>query len=174
MRTLTWSLGGGLAVAGLLAGCATGGSDAGNSMVRGTVAQPPLCTGPMTQVTIDPQTLGSTTGTIKVNPGQAHIDPSGGGVRWKFNQNTYSFTSDGVSFKSNLAGPASAPATGDPTVFVWCFNNTSSTPDATWSYTIKFSTNAAPSKIWSCDPTIVNRSTLTPLAVETVPCTSPP
>jgi hypothetical protein len=174
MRTLTWSLGGGLAVAGLLAGCATGGSDAGNSMVRGTVAQPPLCTGPMTQVTIDPQTLGSTTGTIKVNPGQAHIDPSGGGVRWKFNQNTYSFTSDGVSFKSNLAGPASAPATGDPTVFVWCFNNTSSTPDATWSYTIKFSANAAPSKIWSCDPTIVNRSTLTPLAVETVPCTSPP
>ena len=173
MRTLTWSLGGGLAVAGLLAACATGGSDAGTTMGRGPVAPAPLCTGPMTQVTIDPRTLGSTTGTIKVDPGNAFVDPTGGGVRWKFNQNTYSFTSDGVTFKSNQPGPASAPATGDPTVFVWCFNNTSSTPGASWSYTIKFSANAAPSKIWSCDPTIVNRSSLTPLAVETVNCTSP-
>ncbi|MEP6874623.1 MAG: hypothetical protein ABI887_09665 [Burkholderiales bacterium] len=174
MRKLTWILSGGLAGASLLAACAMGNSDAGSGMARGAAGpMTSLCTGPETQVTIDPLNLGATTGTIKVNPGTGHVNPNGGGVRWKFNQNTYSFTSDGVVFKTNLPGPASAPATGDPTVYAWCFNNTSSTPDASWSYTIKFSANSAPTKIWTCDPTIVNRSTLTPLAVETVTCTSP-
>lgn len=171
MTTLTWNFGGGLVAASVLAACATGGGDGGTSKGSGAAAPVALCTGPMTQVTINPQTLGTTTGTIKVNPGSAHIDPSGGGVRWKFNHNTYSFATDGVVFKTSLPGPASAPATGDPTVYVWCFNDTSSNRAGSWPYTINFSANSAPTKIWSCDPTIVNRSTL--LAVETVTCTAP-
>lgn len=122
------------------------------------VATSSPCAGPEAEVTINQVTISGSTATIQVNPGSRSIDPTGGGVRWKFSQNVYAFAGDGVTFKPNQpAGPASAPPTNDPTQYVWCFNNTTSTPDTTWSYTIKFSANAAPSKVWSCDPTIINR-----------------
>ena len=155
-------------VAGIigLAGCASTAPPA----MRAVATSP--CAGPEAQVTINQVTISGSSATIQVNPGSRSIDPTGAGVRWKFSQNVYSFTGDGVSFKPNQpAGPASAPPTNDPTQFVWCFNNTTSTPDATWNYTIKFSANAAPTKVWSCDPTIINRGgKLDVEAVMTVSC----
>jgi len=161
-------------VAGIvgLAGCAGTAPPAMRAAPPGAVVATSPCAGPEAQVTISQVTISGGSATIQVNPGSRSIDPTGGGVRWKFSQNVYSFTGDGVTFKANQpAGPASAPPTYDPTQFVWCFNNTTSTPDATWNYTIKFSANAAPSKVWSCDPTIINRGgKLDAEAVMTVNC----
>ena len=167
MTLSTWRAIAGIAGIVGLAGCA---GTAPPPAMRAVGTSP--CPGPEAQVTINQVTISGSTATIQVNPGSRTIDPTGGGVRWKFSQNGYSFTSDGVTFKANQpAGPASAPATGDPTQFVWCFNNTTSTPDSTWNYTIKFSANAAPTKVWSCDPTIINRGgKVDAEAVMTVSC----
>jgi len=141
-----------------LAACAMegpGGSGAKPAARELSMPVAPACSPPVSQVTIDPGSFSGSSGSIGVNPGTAHVNPRGGGVRWKFNQNTYAFTSDGVTFKSNSPpGPTYAPPSGDTSVYSWCFADTSAR-DSTWSYTIKFS--APDGKVWSCDPTIVNR-----------------
>jgi hypothetical protein len=131
------------------------------------------CPGAEVQVTINQVSIAASGASMQVNPGARSIAPSGAGVRWKFSQNTYAFTSDGITFKPNQpAGPASAPATGDPTQFLWCFGSTDSAPNSVWQYNIKFASTSAPSAVWVCDPTIINASTIdADAAMLTVNCT---
>jgi hypothetical protein len=177
---------GGAVGAALLAGCAGGGSGGGGYGGYGGAGMPAPaspksltaspCSGPEVQVTLGQVTISGSTATLQVNPGQRTIGTSPGGVRWKFTQNTYSFTSDGVTFKPNQPpGPANAVPGTDPTEYAWCFNSTASSPDTTWRYNIKFFANANPSAVWQCDPTIVNRSSLAADAsTSTVSCVPAP
>jgi hypothetical protein len=116
-----------------------------------------------------------TTATIQVDPDPRQISQNAGGVRWTLKSpagKTYEFTSDGVTFKAGTpTGPASSVA--GKTEYVVCFNATA--PNQSWPYTIKFVDKAAPTTVWSCDPTIVNRDTLDPNAdAVTVSCTKQP
>lgn len=167
MNVMAWV---GLVGASLLAACAMESPAPGAKRVaRGdplTVTS--ACSAHVAEITVAPR-LSDSSGELRLTPGTGVVDSTGGGVRWKLTGNRYAFTSDGVAFKPNQpAGPVYAPQTGDAGVYVWCFGDTSAR-DLTWEYTIKFT--APDGKVWSCDPTIVNRggglSTQAPLSV---PC----
>lgn len=123
-------------------------------------AGPPPCP-PEAPVKIDNIVIASSAAsaaTLTVDPDPRKISRNAGGVRWTIKSpqgKVYVFTGDGISFKPNApVGPASSPTTGSLTEFVWCFNATP--PDQTWAYTIKFVDVLLPSKVWRCDPIIVN------------------
>jgi hypothetical protein len=159
-----------------LTGCSKG--DPGTP-VPGQTTQPgvaPSCP-PEVPVKIDRVSVDASaaTATIRVDPDPRQISRNAGGVRWTLMSppsKTYEFTTDGISFKPGAPpGPAS-PVVGK-TQFVVCFGAT--TPDQTWPYTIKFVDTAAPTTVWVCDPTIVNRESIDLKAIEaTVTCTKQP
>ncbi len=150
----------------LLGGCSRTDSPGGGAPDKspGGVAAPasgivvaPPCP-PEAPVKIDNIAIAASAATLTVNPDPRPISKNAGGVRWTIKSppgKDYVFTSDGISFKPNApAGPASAPPTGKPAEFVWCFNATP--PNQTWAYTIKFVDVTLPAQVWSCDPIIVN------------------
>lgn len=134
------------------------------------VLAPPPCT-PEKPVNIDHIAASASSASITVDHEPVTISESrGGAVRWVLKDRGYSFTNDGVVFKTPPADPApSTTATGTPREFVWCFPPT--TQPITWSYTIKFSADASPSVIWKCDPTITNSDALLS-GPQTITCSS--
>ena len=101
---------------------------------------------------------GPTTATINVNPPKKVIGTAPGGVLWNFAGNNQSFTAlDGITLKpGSAAGPISSGFGNNPSEYVVCFGDTSSSPMWAWNYHIKFYDNATPTRVWICDPTIVN------------------
>jgi hypothetical protein len=159
-------------------GCSTG--DHGGRAPSSGPANPPTIAPPCppeSPVKIDSVSVPASgmTATIRVDPDPRQIGQNAGGVRWTLKSppgKTYEFTSDGVTFK---AGAPTGPASAVPgnTEYVVCF--TATAPSQTWPYTIKFVDKAAPTTVWSCDPTIVNRDTIDPKAGPlTVNCTKQP
>ncbi len=129
------------------------------------------------QVTI----ISSTAATIRLDPGERDIPASGGGMRWKFSGNSYSFTSsDGVSFANYPTNPNTGPGRlgidKDGKEFVVCFGDNSSTANGKWNYAIKFYDTSRPGTVWLCDPTIVSSglNLVHPTADLTVACVIAP
>lgn len=74
-----------------------------------------------------------------------------------------------MTFKPGApAGPVSAPATGKPDEYVWCFDAT--TTDLSWPYKVKFYDTTLPATVWVCDPTIINFEGLNRAAQVSVAC----
>jgi hypothetical protein len=118
---------------------------------------PPPCT-PEWQVNVR-ATVSGGTASVAVNPEPAPVNGQGGGVRWTLHaQGTQNlaFTSDGIVIPS--APPGAAANSSGPSQYLWCFGPTS--PGSSWKYTIKFFDTAVPSKVWTCDPTVVSSDTL--------------
>jgi len=114
---------------------------------------------PERPVTLNQFNKSGSTATIEVNPGQREFPRTGAGIRWQFSGNSLSFTYDGINFAKQQQQPAGPVASGygkDATEFVVCFGDTSSMPNTTWRYNIKFFENSNPSVVWLCDPTLVN------------------
>ena len=126
---------------------------------------PATCLGGMNtpSVTINQFTVtGPTTATVNVVPPEKSIRKTAGGILWKFAGNNQSFTVDGITFKAGSASGPGQPGFGnDPSEFVVCFGDTSSSPATSWKYNIKFYDNATPTTVWVCDPTIVNSEPIT-------------
>ena len=137
-------------------------------VVAVAVANPCAASPPPTQVNINQVSVSGATATIKVNPGKAVVPEAGGSVHWKFNSNGYGLAANAVTFKpSQPAGPSASA--GDSKDFYWCFGATA--PSSTWNYNISFSADTAPTKIYDCDPTIINSTIgISTLAVQTVNC----
>ena len=159
------------AVALVLAACTTDKpmTDASpKNVVAVAVANPCAASPPPIQVNINQVSVSGATATIKVNPGKAVVPEAGGSVHWKFNSNGYGLAANAVTFKpSQPAGPSASA--GDSKDFYWCFGTTA--PRSTWDYNISFSADTAPTKIYDCDPTIINSTIgISTLAVQTVNC----
>lgn len=177
MRNTSWPMIGLLAAA--LVGCNKLAPPAAVPTASGTgvgaaipAATSPCAGGPERPININPGAMTGTTGTINVNPDPASIGQAAVGVRWKLHKNgqqTFAFTTDGVAFKASApaSGPLSSPPTGKSDEFVWCFDST--TGNQAWPYTVKFVDTAAPTQIWSCDPTIVNSEVLEAGAAASAP-----
>ena len=137
------------------------------SVVIATLASP--CTMPpaAVQVNINQVEVAGSTATIKVNPGTARVPQSGGSVQWKFNANGYGLAANAVTFKPSQPPGPSASA-GDRTDFYWCFAATAA--GSTWNYNVSFSPDSDPTKIYDCDPTIINSVSLTALVAQTFSC----
>ena len=123
------------------------------------------------QVTINQVQVNGSTATIQVDPGEARVPQSGGSVHWRFVANGFGFTSNGVTFKP-AQPPGPSASSGNAKEFYWCFGVT--TPNPGWKYNVSFSPDSDPTKIYDCDPTIVNSVGLLSLVVQTVGCTLRP
>lgn len=134
------------------------------------VAAPPCP--PEAPVKIDDIVINGSAATVSFNPDPRQIGKNAGGVRWTLKSpqgKTYVFATDGVTFKPGApAGPVSAPATGKPDEYVWCFDAT--TTDLSWPYKVKFYDTTLPATVWVCDPTIINFEGLNRAAQVSVAC----
>ena len=121
-------------------------------------------TWPERPIKIHSITVSGSTATVKVDPDPVRIGHNAAGLRWKLSGSggrNFAFTSDGIAFAAGAAsGPSSAPPTGKPDEFVWCFG--SSQPDSSWKYTIKFREVGGAGPTWKCDPTILNNENFVP------------
>ena len=136
------------------------------------LANPCTTPPPAVQVNINQVTVSGSTATIKVDPGEARIVPSGGSVQWKFNAPGYGLAPNGITFKpAQPAGPSASA--GDTKDFYWCFGVTAPNP-LPWKYNVSFRADATPTQIYDCDPTIINSVSLTALVAQTVSCSLRP
>lgn len=134
-------------------------------MARTLTAMANPCATPPAAVVVNVNQVNASgaTATINVSPDKALIPASGGSVRWMFNANGYRLAANAVTFKpSEPAGPASG--SGNTKDYYWCFGSTA--PGATWKYTISFSPDSDLTKVYDCDPTIIN--TAIPVTLQTV------
>lgn len=138
------------------------------SVVTTALANPcPMPPAPV-EVTINQVNVSGSSATIKVNPEAASIPRSSASVHWKFNAPGYRLAANAVTFKASQPPGPSASA-GDDTDFYWCFSATAAS--AVWKYNVSFSPEKEPTKIYDCDPTIVNtQSGLVDVTVQTVSC----
>jgi hypothetical protein len=138
-----------LICAATIAGCASIPAPAGKAVLGA-----PSCT-PERQVNVN-ASVGTGAASVMVNPEPVPVKPGGGGIRWTLHAQgpqNLAFTSDGIVFASG-APPGAASNSSGPSQYLWCFAPTAS--GSSWKYTIKFVDTAAPSKVWSCDPTVVS------------------
>ena len=119
------------------------------------------------EVTINQVNVSGSSATIKVNPEAASIPASGGSVHWKFNATGYRLAANAVTFKASQPPGPSASA-GDDKEFYWCFGAT--TPNLGWKYNVSFSPDSDRTKIYDCDPTIVNTVGFFAMAASSVAC----
>lgn len=124
-----------------------------------------LCpSGPERPVNIHSITVSGSTATVIISPDPVHIGQNATGLRWKLSGSggrSFAFTTDGIAFAPGApSGPNSAPPTGRPDEFVWCFGQ--SQPNSSWKYSIKFREVGGAGPTWKCDPTILNTEVFVP------------
>ena len=140
----------GLLVFGALAGCGSIPPSAYTAVVA------PLSCTPESQVNIGATVNAGTASVMVAEP--TNIDSRGGGIRWNLHglagQNV-AFANNGIIF--NAGAPPGGPGPGNSSQYVWCFGT--STYGTRWKYTIQFVDPAVPTKVWSCDPTVVSSGT---------------
>jgi hypothetical protein len=129
----------------------------------------PTCRGPEFLVTISQVRVSGGTASIDVNPGQSPVSRTGSSLRWRLDDDRYSFASDGITFvKANhpeqpASGPSRSGRGRDGREFVVCFDDTTSVGVTEWHYSVKFYERKAPLAttriVWICDPTVVNSDT---------------
>ena len=173
MNKIEWVVASGVAAAAVGLVACTGEKPAmeAKPVASTLTAMPNPCTTPpaAVQVNVNQVNVSGTTATINVSPDKARIPASGGSVHWKFNANGYRLAAaSAVTFKaSQPAGPLSG--SGDDSNYFWCFGSTA--PTSTWAYNISFSPDNDLTKIYDCDPTIINSASNVPLDAPPVNCT---
>jgi hypothetical protein len=121
------------------------------------------CAGSQTPVvSISQLTVNNpTSATITVTPGQIPVGSTPSRVLWNYTGSGYAFVPNGIAFASYNSNPSSGPGArgrlgAANTSYFVCFGDTSSMPNATWSYSIQLQDQSNPGTVWTCDPTIVN------------------
>ena len=124
----------------------------------------------ITQISVSTGASGPVA-TLRINDPR-RVPKDGAGLRWKLNTNGYTFTGDGIAIASPPP-PAGAASSSTGTEFQWCFGST--TAGTQWKYTINFIADAAPSVVYSCDPTIISTdSNVDTDALKTLTCPTRP
>lgn len=129
------------------------------------------CTGNVAPITVNRIQIpaSAASASIQVNPGTAVVRRAGDGVHWQLPSGRHEFADDGISFPQGApVGPSLSAISPNRLDYWWCFD--ASAPNSTWKYTIKFYDTNSPSKVWSCDPIIVNFDALTAVAPLRVNC----
>lgn len=132
----------------ILAGCATGEKRA--------VLAPATACGGLANVTVGGITLSPS--SIDLDPDPVCINFNTGRVviRWSFAQSGYEFAANAITFKSTPPRYSGAVVGGGRGYQL----EIDSSPGEAWPYTITFRSTSSPSLTWTCDPTIINRSSL--------------
>lgn len=140
----------------VLAGCATPGSHSLSAPCSG------LATVTVSGITMSPS-------SVEIDPDPVCINFNSGSaeVRWSFAQPGYQFPANAVTFGLGapsyrgavLQGGRAFQVVVDPTALT------------SWKYTLRFQSTTVPSLAWTCDPTIVNRDSLT-LSRQSFACTT--